>query len=294
MLGTRSHVILSSLELDKHAKRPRYNPQTLVRSVVRLRDDADKEPPCCIKSVLGFSFCDSKGHTLVGDIKLEPIVLPLPSIAPLRDTQLDVTNDGTLISPVNETLLGAQLPPEDPISMVNPPSHDNVQAIEEPVAVTPLAASHLPTDAPGLSFTPADSHIPVISQTQDGTDDMDSDDDASITSQADPVVAHNVSDMFQPVEDNYHAILSHRYSTGILELQVEYKTGCTEFLPYSMVQSDDPLAVAEYILASNLSCTKAEAHLARWARLFLRSVKKIVRRLLVIHQPQYSLLPAVQ
>ena len=67
---------------------------------------------------------------------------------------------------------------------------------------------------------------------------------------------------------------------------MEYKTGCTEFLPYYMVQSDDPLAVAEYILASNLSCTKAEAHLARWARLFLRSVKKTVRRLLVIHQSQ--------
>ena len=39
----------------------------------------------------------------------------------------------------------------------------------------------------------------------------------------------------------------------MLELKVEYLTGDTEYLPYILVQSDDPLAVADYILDSDLS-----------------------------------------
>ena len=41
------YVVLPLFELDKYEKRPRYKPQTLVRSVIRKRDPTDADPPPC-------------------------------------------------------------------------------------------------------------------------------------------------------------------------------------------------------------------------------------------------------
>ena len=73
--------------------------------------------------------------------------------------------------------------------------------------------------------------LPCVSQTQDiqmedcdidGDSDAspfkrklsyisDSSEDNSITSQANESIAHNVEDAFQPINDEYHALLSHKY-----------------------------------------------------------------------------------
>ena len=73
-----SYVIISELELDKYKKCKQYVPQTLIRSVVRLRKLKDSAAPICSKTADGFHFYDINGHTLVGDRVLEWTTLLLP------------------------------------------------------------------------------------------------------------------------------------------------------------------------------------------------------------------------
>ena len=145
--------------------------------------------------------------------------------------------------------------------------------------VTPVPTTHT-APLPHTHAPQSDVTLPIVSQTQDivvedcdsddescaGMPEMirrdydsDSSDDDSITSQADDYIAHDVQEHFLPFHDDVHALLSHRYNDGMLELEVEYSTGEICFLPYELVLDDDPLAVAHYILDSSLSKSKAEA-----------------------------------
>ena len=270
-----SYIVLPTLELDKYEKRKRHKPITLIRSVVRMRKLTEVEPPTCTKATNGFIFFTSSGIQLQGTVSLIPLEKPCAPAIPLKPTMddplLDVTRDGTLVSPVNATVLASPTPPLDPI-------------FAHPTSITPMS-EEIPQNNPH-------SDVPMVSQTQDSSDDNAShpvleyitdDDDKSITSQPDAHVATSIASRFHSYDSDLHAILGHRYVTGKLELHVEYSTGEAEYLPYDLVLDDDPLAVAQYILDSPLSKNKAEASLARWARAFLRGVQKTVRRLFHIN-----------
>ena len=266
-----SYIVLPTLELDKYEKRKRYKPITLIRSVVQMRKLTEVEAPTCTKTTNGFIFFNSTGIQLQGTVSLQTTEKPCEPVIPLKPTMdnplLDVTRDGTLVSPVNATVLAPHTPPLDPI-------------FELPMSITPMS-EEIPRNNP-------QSDVPMVSQTQDSSDDNDcrpvleyitDDDDKSITSQPDEHVATSTASRFHAYDGDLHAILGHRYVTG----KLEYSTGEAEYLPYNLVLDDDPLAVAQYILDSSLSTSKAEASLARWAWTFLRGVQKTVRRLFHIN-----------
>ena len=194
---------------------------------------------------------------------------------------LDVTDDRTLRSPINETSLDGAIPPHDPIVLDTTPC--------PPVGITVTEEPAPEPDAMGDS-------VPIISQTQDDSvfvispenSGCVSDNDESLTSQAAPALSANIDDLFQPKDADCHAIFSHKYTAGIFCLLVEYSTGDTESIPYTLVQSDDPLAVTDYMMGSSLSTTKAEAHLARLAHMFVCGVQKTVCRIVVINHALHS------
>ena len=74
------------------------------------------------------------------------------------------------------------------------------------------------------------------------------------------------------------SITDHRYLSGVLELQVEYTDGELSFHPIDMVKNEDPHAVANYIINNDLGKECNKIH-NRWARLFLRSLRRTLRRL---------------
>ena len=72
------------------------------------------------------------------------------------------------------------------------------------------------------------------------------------------------------------------YVSGVLKLCCKYSTSDTihgkEWHPLSLVQDDDPYTVSQHILATDFGYIQ-NGRLRRWARAFLRSLKKTLRRL---------------
>ena len=68
------------------------------------------------------------------------------------------------------------------------------------------------------------------------------------------------------------AIINHHYTSGMLELEVSYGTGWTrsdkEWHPISLVKSEDPQAVANYVLHNDLGMMNNGLE-RWWARAFL-------------------------
>ena len=146
--------------MDKYNKRKHYKPQTLVHSVVRCRAPSDNEPPRCKETIAGFEFFDLNGKRLIGNTPLDAVSgdvqqPTLPVLTP-RDTLLDVTNDGTMVSPIYETALGFSLPLSDPI----------LQQCE-----TSTVDAALMTEKPSQSQC-VSADIPMVSQIQDSIADQ--------------------------------------------------------------------------------------------------------------------------
>ena len=74
------------------------------------------------------------------------------------------------------------------------------------------------------------------------------------------------------------AIIDHRYLGGILEFNLEYTNGDMSWHPITAVMDEDPHATANYIIDNDLGPVSNGIH-GRWARKFLRSLKKTMHRL---------------
>jgi len=64
----------------------------------------------------------------------------------------------------------------------------------------------------------------------------------------------------------------------VLELNVSYTTGSIRWHPIELVKDVDVQAVANYILINDLGPISNGQH-HRWARAFLRSLRRMLRRL---------------
>jgi len=147
-------------------------------------------------------------------------------------------------------------------------------------ATTPV----IPTASP---FAPPS--VLMVSQTQPEVEDVDSDDEddsdpiASRYSTADfDSMASNVNNVFDPDNqcnrEELDYIIEHRFLAGVLELKVSYTTGSIKWHPIKLVKDVDAQAVANYILINDLGPISNEQH-RRWARAFLRSLRRTLRRL---------------
>ena len=88
--------------------------------------------------------------------------------------------------------------------------------------------------------------------------------------------------MFDESDDYLSAeiksIIDHRYVAGILEFKLEYTNGDTSWHPLALVKYEDAHATANYFLSNDLGYISNGIH-RRWARMFLRSLKRTLRRL---------------
>ena len=76
----------------------------------------------------------------------------------------------------------------------------------------------------------------------------------------------------------FDKITDHRYLNGILELQIRYPDGETSWVSLEKAKKDQPRKVADYVLSADLGKVSNGIH-RRWARAFLRSMRRFVRRM---------------
>ena len=74
------------------------------------------------------------------------------------------------------------------------------------------------------------------------------------------------------------AIISHRIISGVLELEVEYNNGEHSWYCIDLVMNEDPQATAHYVTNNDLGKIFNDKY-RRWARSFLRSLKRNLRLL---------------
>ena len=83
-------------------------------------------------------------------------------------------------------------------------------------------------------------------------------------------------DDYLPIE--LVAIVNHWIASNMLELEVEYSDGTTSWHLIDVIKLDDPQSVANYVMKNDFSPRLNNTH-GRWARAFLRSLKRTMRRL---------------
>ena len=135
------------------------------------------------------------------------------------------------------------------------------------------------------------SNILVISQSQPDHE-LDSDEDESVNDVSPPTTCDEEID-YNSVVNHYNAvfdkaddylstelksILDHRYINGVLELNLEYTTGEISWHSLGLAKREDPYVTASYIISNDLGVIANGKH-GRWARLFLRTLKRIIRRM---------------
>ena len=76
----------------------------------------------------------------------------------------------------------------------------------------------------------------------------------------------------------FDKITAHRYLNGILELQIRYPDDETSWVSLEQAKNDQPRKVAHYVLSADLGKVSNGIH-RRWARAFLRSMRRFVRRM---------------
>ena len=280
------------LPVRTYADIPLRRPITLVRSVVRGRDYSSTSAPRCLADDVGFKFLTHDGVELVGEDELLPTETP-PILAPpspleetvVRETQsLPLSYDHMLLSDLDRAV--------DATSPTCAPPPPVLESLPDTID---MLVDDVTTDALGIVPTTGniDDDIPIISQTQPVVEDVDSDDEDSVTMDPHPI-ASNINDteydnvvsqlntVFDECDDylaaELQSISDHRFTTGVLELQVIYTDDTSSWHPIDLIKDEDPQAVANYILRNDLGHVSNKMY-GRWARFFLRSLKRTLRRL---------------
>ena len=85
-----------------------------------------------------------------------------------------------------------------------------------------------------------------------------------------------------PQDDLFEKVVTHGWDNGILLLEIQWKTGETSSLPFTLVKRDYPYAVAQYILACNVGTwdgRHTSGRYMRWARGLLQQVNHTIHHL---------------
>ena len=171
-------------------------------------------------------------------------------------------------------------------SLTPPPSGDSSK---------PSAQTQIPDDLPA-PMTPAPL-VDASSSTMDLGRDDDPEEPIPVSTMADSVeqpedcsaevfddMTHHLEQLAEdgPQADLFEKVTTNGWDNGILLLEIEWKTGETSSLPFTLVKRDYPYAVAQYILAYNVGTWDGKhmsGRYTRWARGFLRQVNHTIRRL---------------
>ena len=278
-------------------------PTVIVRSVVRSREIEDSldSAPICQQGTDGFKFFNAEGEELIGseeliqapddDAVVETIDGSQRATVELPDEEEDIVyfwpeeQDGSTFHDQEEQQPDAQrrrLDHEEEI----------MNSVDVTSRVPPPSASPFHSVPPDPDNSDDNRHnLPIISQSDSEEDDFDSEEPVvsddphrAHSSQFDPSdenVVHEIENHFTRSEgdDEFEldSIINKRYLSGILKLEVLYSTGDSEWHPISLVQDEDPHAVANYVMNTDLG-TILNGKYRRWARTFLCSLQRAMRR----------------
>ena len=149
----------------------------------------------------------------------------------------------------------------------------------------PSAQTQIPDDLPA-PMTPATPVAASPSTTDLGHDD-NPEEPIPVSTTADAVeqpkdssaevfddTTHHLEQLAEddPQDDLFEKVVTHGWDNGILLLEIQWKTGETSSLPFTLVKRDYPYAVAQYILACNVGTwdgRHTSGRYTRWARGFL-------------------------
>ena len=86
----------------------------------------------------------------------------------------------------------------------------------------------------------------------------------------------DLNNQFDTIEENDSSlnvdrIISHRYLSGILELEVIFPDGNSSWISIDKVKDENPKLVADYVMHADLGKISNGIY-RRWARAFLRSI----------------------
>jgi Reverse transcriptase (RNA-dependent DNA polymerase) len=136
------------------------------------------------------------------------------------------------------------------------------------------------------SITPNDNSIPEVTQdSDDNKDDADMDD---LMMSEDKVRLDDVAFHMESMADAdheerlYEGIVGHKYNDGQLQLEVQWKTGETSDIPFTLMRHDHPYDTAVYIRDKRIGTaggTYNTGTYQRWARTVLRTIRRVVRRI---------------
>ncbi len=296
---------------------PHYrNPTTIVRSVVRLRnihDDMDAAPICTLADE-GFKFTNALGEELLGEEELE--LLPeeeaagdssdgtaIATVQPPDDDNVDhvlfQNEEDWVLNGGDNDLPSQNFAHAAPATVVEEPAVAEEEVPSRVIAAstaTPVSdLTPLPTVEPltvhddDADASDTEDGIPVITQSMsEGSEPEDRPQSAVLREIQDtPVdpdeVIQMVNDSFlkasgEEQDDDLYSIINHRTTNGVLEFEVEYTSGDTDWLFFSLVQDEDPHACADYVMNNDLGKIFNSKY-RRWARKFLRSVRRTMRRM---------------
>jgi hypothetical protein len=278
----------------------------------------DSAPSCStITNGDGFKFTNALGEELLGEEEL--MLLPQDNEVAEEDTNdgaaiasVHVPDDGSVDHVLFQNEEDWALNGGDNIlPLPNPAPAAPSTIIEEPAVAeeeVPSRVLAVSTATPVSNLTPLSSptpitadddeenlseqedYPPIVSQSMSEESEPEQDRPSSSVIrdvQATPVdsdeVIQMVNDSFmkesgEERDDDLYAINNHRTTNGVLELEVEYCSGDTEWIHFKVVQDEDPHACADYVMNNDFGKIFNSKY-RRWARKFLRSIRRTMRRM---------------
>ena len=198
------------------------------------------------------------------------------------------------------------LPPDAILEQTTPPQVDNRPQPASAVQPVPFHLNpQTSTDDPSVDST----SLPVPTVTQDAgpvpVDDADrrtrdaadteyTDSEESFDDAASPdpelsdqqvnseIVRHLETITEETDDDLFDSFCGHYWSDGVAFFQILWSDGSKTDNPFTLCKRDFPYALAQYILENKVNSEGsryATGRLQRWARLFLRECRRVVRRL---------------
>jgi len=309
-----SYEILPVKDIEDIPLRKHY---PIVRNIVRPRDlDCDVAPLVEDRNRT-LHFWNAKGHEFFSEEELNPNF-----ISDRYDDIPDVTEDEIRQLTSDQPSSFSDIRDRDTLTRIDgriptipeEPSEDSLLAVSEEQSTdisSPQCKIPVTTCPNDISVEPARKRhkssldhpegglLPIISQTQE-TEDYDSADEY----EEDPIphdcvdntddfneLASQINGVYDADADtsrDIEAIINHRYTSGMLELEVSYSTGHEtrnkkwypdkEWHPISLVKNEDAQAVANYVLHNDLGKVMNGLE-RRWARAFLRALRVTLRRM---------------
>lgn len=260
---------------------------TVIRSIVRQRELTDFEAPYITLEnlvwtvtnrhgdIIGEEMVDVEKHTEQIEVSEEVQLLEERNPSVLTNTNLFTIpeEEEPQYSPAAAEI---DIPPEESDHLEIDVSDDIVirPQVNNVVVETCEEENHAAISTPDV----ADNDVPLVTQ-----DSYESDNETNKTITSDNYNSGNadlLNAAFDPdvEEPEVTSILSHQFNGGKLEFLCKYSDGNTEWHLIDLLKNDDPYFVANYIMQNDLGKRANDIHCC-WARLFLRTVPCILRRM---------------